>query len=51
MFPEHVVSLRGDIGWQPQLPDLTLCGFFSGSTSKLRYINIVAKFWKVLRRR
>jgi hypothetical protein len=28
MFPEHVVSLRGDIGWPPRSPDFTLCHFF-----------------------
>jgi hypothetical protein len=33
MFPEHVVTLRGDIGWPPRLPDLALFDFFSGATS------------------
>lgn len=28
MFPGHVVSLRGDIGWPPRSPDLTPCDFF-----------------------
>lgn len=28
MFPGHVVSLRGDIGWPPYSPDLTPCDFF-----------------------
>jgi hypothetical protein len=28
MFPGHVVSLRGDIGWPPHSPDLTPCNFF-----------------------
>ena len=28
MFPGHLISLRGDIGWPAQLPDLTLCDFF-----------------------
>jgi hypothetical protein len=28
MFPGHVVFLRGDIGWPPRLPDLTLCDCF-----------------------
>jgi hypothetical protein len=28
MFPGHVVSLRGDIGWSPLSPDLTPCDFF-----------------------
>ena len=25
---QHVISLRGDIGWPPCLPDLTTCDFF-----------------------
>jgi len=28
MFPGHVISLRGDIGWPPRSPDLTPCDFF-----------------------
>jgi hypothetical protein len=28
MFPGHVVSLRGDIGWPLHSPDLTSCDFF-----------------------
>jgi hypothetical protein len=28
MFPGHVVSLRGDIGWPPRSPDLNTCDFF-----------------------
>jgi hypothetical protein len=28
MFPAHVVSLRGDIGWPPHSPNLTPCDFF-----------------------
>ena len=28
MFPGHVVSLRGDIGWPPRSPDLSPCNFF-----------------------
>ena len=28
MFPGHLVSLRGDIGWPPRSPDLTPCDFF-----------------------
>jgi hypothetical protein len=40
MFPGHVVSLRGDIGWPPRSPDLTPCDFFSGATSKPRYTKI-----------
>ena len=28
MFPEHVISLRGDIGWPPRSPDLTPSDFF-----------------------
>ena len=28
MFPGHLVSLRGDIGWPPCSPDLTPCDFF-----------------------
>ena len=28
MFPDHLVSLRGDIGWPPRSPDLTPCDFF-----------------------
>jgi hypothetical protein len=28
MLPGHVFCLRGDIGWPPQLPDLTPCDFF-----------------------
>jgi hypothetical protein len=52
MFPGHVVSLRGDIGWPPHSPDFTPCDFFlSRATSKPRYTNIVPKLWKVLRRR
>jgi hypothetical protein len=27
MFPGHVVSLRGAIGWPPRAPDLTPCDF------------------------
>ena len=29
MFPGHVISLRGDIGWPPLSPDLIPCDFFS----------------------
>ena len=28
MFPGHVISLRGDIGWPLRSPDLTPCDFF-----------------------
>jgi len=28
MFPGHVISLRGDIGWPLPSPDLTPCDFF-----------------------
>jgi len=28
MFPGHVISLRGDIGWLPRSPDFTPCHFF-----------------------
>ena len=28
IFPGHVISLRGDIGWLPRSPDLTTCDFF-----------------------
>ena len=28
MFPGHVVSLRGDIGWPPHSPDLSPCDLF-----------------------
>jgi len=28
MFPGHVISLRGDIGWLPRSPDFTPCDFF-----------------------
>jgi hypothetical protein len=28
MFPGHVVSLRGDIGWAPRSPHLTPCDLF-----------------------
>ena len=28
MFPGHVNSLCGDIGWPPHSPDLTPCDFF-----------------------
>ena len=28
MFPGHLVSLRGDVGWPPSSPDLTPCDFF-----------------------
>ena len=28
IFPSHVISLRGDIGWPPRSPDLNPCDFF-----------------------
>ena len=28
MFPGHLTSLRGDIGWPARLPDLNPCDFF-----------------------
>ena len=28
MFPGHLISLRGDIGWPARSPDLTPCDFF-----------------------
>ena len=28
IFPGHVISLRGDIGWPPHSIDLTPCDFF-----------------------
>jgi len=28
MFPGHLISLCGDIGWPAWSPDLTLCDFF-----------------------
>ena len=28
MFPSHVISLRGDIGWPRRSPDLNPCDFF-----------------------
>jgi len=28
MFPGHLISLRGDVGWPAQSPDLSPCDFF-----------------------
>ena len=28
MFPGHLISLRGEIGWPTRSPDLNLCVFF-----------------------
>ena len=28
MFPQHVVSLFGDVPWPPRTPDLSTCDFF-----------------------
>jgi hypothetical protein len=28
IFPERLVSLRGDVGWPAQSPDLSICDFF-----------------------
>ena len=28
MFPGHLISLRGDIGWSAHSPDLNPCNFF-----------------------
>ena len=28
MFPDHLISLRDDIGWLARSPDLNLCDFF-----------------------
>ena len=28
MFPGHLISLHGDIGWPARSPDLTTCDFF-----------------------
>jgi len=36
MFPGHVVSLRGDIGWPLRLPDLTPCDFFLWGSLKAK---------------
>jgi hypothetical protein len=46
MFPGHVISLRGDIGWPPRSPDLTPCDFFFGATSRIGYTSIDLKLWK-----
>ena len=40
MFPGHVISLCGDIGWPPPSPDLTPYDFFSGATSKQRFTKV-----------
>ena len=32
IFPGHLISLRGDIGWPACSRDLTPCDFFSGVT-------------------
>ena len=38
MFPGHLISLRGDIGWPARSLDLNpLDFFFSGDTSSQRY--------------
>jgi hypothetical protein len=34
IFPGHVVSFLGDIGWPPRSPDLTPCDFFLWSYLK-----------------
>ena len=36
MFPGHVISLRGDIGWPLRLPDLTPCDFFLWGSLKAK---------------
>jgi len=36
MFPGHVISLRGDIGWLPRSPDLTPRDFFLGGYHKAK---------------
>ena len=28
MFPNHLISMRGDIGWPPRSPDLNPCDYF-----------------------
>ena len=28
LFPDRLISLRGDIGWPPRSPDLSPCDFF-----------------------
>jgi hypothetical protein len=28
MFPGHLISLRGDMGWPARSPDLSPCDFF-----------------------
>jgi hypothetical protein len=41
MFPQHLISLRGDVRWPARSPDLTPCDFFfSGALSKLKCTNI-----------
>ena len=37
IFPGHLISLRGDIGWPARSSDLNPCDFFNGDTSSQRY--------------
>ena len=39
IFPGHLISLRGDIGWPARSPDLNPCNFFSGDISCQKYSN------------
>ena len=36
MFPGHLISLRGDIGWPARSPDLNPCDFFLWEYLKLK---------------
>ena len=36
MFPDHLISLRADIGWLARSPDLNPCDFFLWGYLKLK---------------
>jgi len=47
VFPGHVISLRGDIGWPPRSPDLTPCdlclwGYLKGKVFEQRPVTLEA---------
>jgi len=37
MFPDRLISRCGDVPWPPRSPELSMCDFFCGATSRHVY--------------
>ena len=45
LFPNKVISRRGNINWPPRSPDLSPLDYFCGATSRAKYTTLNQLIW------